>query len=878
MMSAPARELFRDLVDVPPEEWERVLAERQIPTEVWAEVESLLRHDESLGQSLTRRVSVAVVATVRARTQPPRAWCGPYRLVELLGSGGMGAVYLGERNDGEIQHKVAIKLLRGDADRPALRDRFLRERQFLADLNHPAIARLLDAGHTEDERPYLVMEYVQGVAIDEYATALDLRGRLKLFLQVCDGVSHAHRHLIIHRDLKPSNILVDSEGHPKLLDFGIAKLLDISADETRTVERLLTPNYASPEQIRGDVQTTATDVFSLGAVLHKLLRGHSPREFSTTAPWSGQATTGTQTQPNPKLPKDIESILQKALRQEPKERYASVDAFADDIRAFLESRPVKARSGDAWYRTRKLFQRYWLPIASAALVIACLSAGIWIVNRERRIATRRFDEVRQLSSKLFDIDLVIRELPGATKARQAMVDTSLDYLRRLRSETHGDPDLMLDLGNAYMRVARVQGVPIGPNLGQMENAEQNLRIAEDFIRSVLQAQPDNRTAMLRAAQIAHDRMRLAAFRRPDTAALPLAYQCEEWLEKYLAGGTVDAAETDQVLLIGIHVANWYAKKWQYEDALRLMRRMIKLGTEWNLPYRVGTTRILLARILRSMGDLEGALAACREGVKLLEPRPGDVNYISLRAYRLALVTQGEVLGEDYEPSLGRFTEAAELFDRGFQMAVDLARRDPDDIDSKFSVANDGIRLAGVLRHSDPRRALAVYDRVLEHSAAIPKHPRARRDEVRALAWSTYPLRELGRFSEARSRLDAAFQRLKDLKLYPAERVDAGSEPLDALRALAEYEAGRGNVRRANAVYQELLQLLNAAPLNPEFNLTEAFHLSNVYRAGAVLHRRAGQLDQASSLTTRDVQLWRHWDRALPHNSFVRGRLESADHR
>src|SRR5204862_506894 len=185
-----------------------------------------------------------------------------HRLVQLLGSGGMGTVYLAERRDGEIEQQVAIKLLRADADRPAWRDRFLRERQLLAYLNHPAIARLLDTGHTTDGRPYLVMEHVDGVAIDEYAATLDQRARLRLFLLVCDGVSHAHRHLIIHRDLKPSNILVNASGHPKLLDFGIARLLDVTADETRTVERLMTPNYASPEQLRGDMQTTATDIYS----------------------------------------------------------------------------------------------------------------------------------------------------------------------------------------------------------------------------------------------------------------------------------------------------------------------------------------------------------------------------------------------------------------------------------------------------------------------------------------------------------------------------------------------------------------------------------------------------------------------------------------
>src|SRR5581483_4331043 len=197
------------------------------------------------------------------------------------------------------------------------RSRFLKERQLLAGLNHPAIVRVLDAGHTADGRPYLVMEYVEGQAIDVYAAALDWRDRLTLLLRVCDGVSHAHRRLVVHRDLKPSNILVDASGQPKLLDFGIAKLMDESVDATQTVERLLTPNYASPEQLSGASQTTATDVYSLGAVLYKLLTGRSPYETGGSPAAAMEIAVGARQIPpptrlNPELPSDIDYILRKA--------------------------------------------------------------------------------------------------------------------------------------------------------------------------------------------------------------------------------------------------------------------------------------------------------------------------------------------------------------------------------------------------------------------------------------------------------------------------------------------------------------------------------------------------------------------------------------
>ena len=372
-----ARLLFHELADLPPAEREKLFAERQIAPELRAEVESLLSFDSENASSLTDCVSDAAEEMLRSGDARELSHCGPYRLVRLLGSGGMGAVYLAERSDGEIQQKVAVKLLRAGADRPTWRDRFLRN----ASSSHrsiilpsptcsmPAIPRT--AGRTSSWNMWT------GSPIDVYAAGIGLREKLTLFLRVCDGVSHAHRHLIIHRDLKPSNILVDASGQPKLLDFGIAKLLDETGDATQTVERLLTPNYASPEQLGGMPQTTATDIYSLGAVLYKLLTGQSPRR---SKPAPGIRRAGL----NPDLPSDIDYILRKALRQEPEERYASVEAFANDVRAFLDSSPVQARSGDAWYRTRKFLRRYWVPVAAAALVIASLSAGLYVAQSRTR--------------------------------------------------------------------------------------------------------------------------------------------------------------------------------------------------------------------------------------------------------------------------------------------------------------------------------------------------------------------------------------------------------------------------------------------------------------------------------------------------------------
>ena len=336
-MNPQVARLVELAAEVPPEQLAEVLAQECPDPAVRAEVAALLKYADEAESYFDNIIQGAASSLVTRLEPSPGDAIGNYRIVRAIGQGGMGTVYLAERADGEIDQQVAIKLLRPDSHRAGWRDRFLRERQLLASLQHPSVVRVIDAGHTEDGRPFLVMEYVDGVPIDKYAAAIDIKERLKLFGKVCEGVSHAHRQLIIHRDLKPSNILVDATGQPKLLDFGIAKLLDETGDVTQAAEQLLTPNYASPEQIRGQVQSTATDVYSLGAVLYKLLTGMAPRE-------NGRANAGGEVTPpsrvNAEVPADLDFVVGRALRQEPPDRYGSVDELAADLRAVLEFRPV----------------------------------------------------------------------------------------------------------------------------------------------------------------------------------------------------------------------------------------------------------------------------------------------------------------------------------------------------------------------------------------------------------------------------------------------------------------------------------------------------------------------------------------------------------
>jgi serine/threonine protein kinase len=883
-MDSAVRLLFHEVADLTRSEREKLFAERQIAAELRAEIESLLGFDSTSDHNLTERVANATEELLESDHNAESVHWGPYRRVRILGVGGMGTVYLAERTDGEIQQQVAVKVLRADVDRPAWHDRFLKERQLLASLNHPSIAHLIDAGRTSDGRPYLVMEYVNGVSVDVHAEGMDLRDQLTLFLHVCEGVSHAHRHLVIHRDLKPSNILVDGSGQPKLLDFGIAKLIDETGDPTQTIERLLTPNYASPEQLRGTAQTTATDVYSLGAVLYKLLTGRSPHESDAEPGQAIDVITGSRdilppSRFNPQLPRDIDSILLKALRHEPEERYASVEALSNDVRAFLEYRPVMARAGNVWYHMRRYLRRHWLPVASAALAFAALSLGLLIANREKAIAQQRFVQVRQLANKLFDIDYQVRELPASTKTRQLIVDTSLEYLRRLASDVRNDPELALDVGTGYMRVGRVQGVPISTNLGQLDQAKQSLGMAEAAIHSVLVAQPRNRMAFLRMAQITHDQMILAGLQHRDSEeALTLARKSDEWLERFAGAGKIDKSEAEDVILTYTNVANRYVHMENFDDALRLLHRAGDIARSYDMQPRLGTLLYVTADVYRLRGDLDEALKAVQESVRLLDPaNDASTDQRRIMNFVLALIYEGHVLGEANSVSLDRSEEAVAFLQRAFSIADGFVHQDLNDSTSRDRLVS-GIELADILRNWDPHGALTYYDHTLQHLAEIKNNARFRRAEVMALAGSSYSLRRLGRTAEARQRLDGAFERLSQLKLYPVDRIALGSEADVALRALADYEADTSSVPHAIEIYQKLVEQIMAAKPKPEASLTDALRLSRIYESLAALHRRNGQAAQSQSISALRRELWLNWDRKLPQNVYVQHQLEAASHR
>ncbi len=443
---------------------------------------------------------------------------GPYQVDSLLGRGGMGAVYLAHRADGHFEQKVAIKLIDLPLATDVFRARFRQERQILAGLQHPYIARLLDGGVTQNGDLYLAMEYVDGLPIHTFCNQehLSVPKRIELFIRVCEAVQFAHQNLVVHRDLKPDNIFVAEDGTPRLLDFGTAKLLAQSPaktgrDLTGEGFQSFTPQYASPEQVLGNPITTASDTYSLGVLLYLLLTGGLPYELKelTTAEMLRVICEQPPRKPDHvedsgrRLDSDLEAILLKALRKEPAERYRTAEQLAGDLQAYLDGRPVAARRGTIRYRAAKFVRRNCIAMAAAALVAVILAAGIvgvlWqarVANEERRRAEARSSDLRQLSSSLLsELDEAIKQLPGSTPVQKLLVTRVLEHLDRMATDAHGDRLSQLDLIDAYTRLGNIQGNGYDQNLGDPTGALVSLGKALAIAEPLAESDPNDFDAL-----------------------------------------------------------------------------------------------------------------------------------------------------------------------------------------------------------------------------------------------------------------------------------------------------------------------------------------------------------------------------------------------
>jgi serine/threonine-protein kinase len=868
----------------------------------------LAEHRELVGEGFLERSPVSPAAEPRLAGQ----LLGGYTLISPIGYGGMGTVWLAERSDGRFQRRAAVKFLNlALAGRGIGEQRFKREGSILGRLEHPNIAGLIDAGVSTEGQPYLILEYVEGENIDRYCDErrLDARARVRLFLDVLAAVAHAHANLIVHRDLKPSNVLVRNDGQVKLLDFGIAKLLETEEQTpatmlTQEAGGALTPAYAAPEQVKGEPVTTATDVYALGVLLYVLLTGHHPAGASarsaaelikaiveTEPPRPSDAVSAEnqkvitsiaakRASTPDKLARllrgDLDTIISKALKKNSQERYTSVTAFADDLRRYLAHEPISARPDTFVYRTRKFLRRHWLPVAAATLVIATLSASLYEVNRERVTAERRFAQLRQLSNKIFDFDKAIKNLPGSTDARRKLVVASLEYLEGLSSDARSNLDLTREVAEGYWRIALVQGVPVDLNLGEPVKAEASLKKADELLETVLASRPKDRLALFRSAVVAEDQMILAEETHRNAEAVAFAHKAAERMDKFLLRGDAQSSELHEATGLYGNVALALINMHLYGDAVPNASRTVELAR--SLPsgqYRVAQGLSLVANALRFQGDLEGALQNIQEARKIAEEAvyENDVSR-TINIYGV-LLRQGLILGDDGGVNLGRPADAVEPLQKAFDLVEELAQKDPKDAASRKREGNSAIILANILRHQDPKRALAIYDLAIRRLQEIPNDVAARHDQAMALANSSYALLSLHHVSDAKQRIAQAVAILEGTKDYPPKMVKLDSEVFVVCRAQADYEAQRGDLHRALQMYEQLFAKVTAAKPDPLNDLRDAPRMSQLYESLADLYRGNAETGKADNVQTMRLELWQQWNQKLPNNAFVRRQLDAA---
>jgi len=724
--------------------------------ELHREVESLLRSHAQAESSFLRDPAVAVLPGFEApRKARTGRRIGAYDILEEIGHGGMGEVYRADRADGEFDREVAVKLVRSGFDSQFILERFRHERQILAGLDHPNIARLLDGGTTDDGIPYLVMELVDGMPIDRYCEShqLTTAQRLELFRHVCAAVHYAHQHLVIHRDLKPSNILVTPDGVPKLLDFGIAKILSPTGSLETTLMHALTPEYASPEQLRGQAVSTASDVYSLGVVLYQLLSGQRPyaayaastpdlaraiceleprRPSAAVAESAGKGDVDTAAKTleaaNQKLQRrlrgDLDNIVLKAMRKEPDRRYASAEQFAEDIRRHLEGLPVSARQ-DSWsYRTGKFIRRHTAIVAATVVVILTLAVGMAVTLREERIAERRFNDVRKLANSLiFEIDNSISDIPGSTAARKLLVGRALEYLDNLSREARGDKSLQTELATAYERVGDVLGYPYAPNLGDSAGALASYRKALR-IRESLAASSPNDVKLQR--QLTGNYFRVAnalEFTGDLKGALGALRKTLPITEK-LAAGKADPELTD--LFAGSHyfIAVLLSKTGDPAGALENYRQATAIRqpvlqtnpSNVNLRAHLAADYIGMAVCMQSLGDLVQAIAMQTQAIEILRDLVrNEPNSVSLREYLGEAVNK---LG-GFQRGQGKFADSLATEREAKQIFRSLLAADANNSLAKANVAFAESGIADALVQSgQPAAAIEVLQEALATFQAL----------------------------------------------------------------------------------------------------------------------------------------------------------------
>jgi hypothetical protein len=887
-------ELIESLYDsasaLPAAERERFLVEHcHGDTGLMEEVLAMLEAaDADEDRDRTISYIVGSAAAIAAESAQSDWWTGrrigPYQVVRPIGSGGMGAVFLAVRADDQYRKEVALKTLRFETSDAVSSRRFRHERQILASLDHPNIARLLDGGATDEGMPWLVMEYVQGVSLIAYCQNhnLSLEKRIELFCLVCDAVQFAHQKLIVHRDIKPGNILVSDNGEPKLLDFGIAKLLEPTAGGANTSPRtatgllLMTPDYASPEQVRGEAVTTSTDVYALGAVLYELLTGQRPHALRNYDPGEianaicKVGVSAPSRAGGSRFRGDLDNIVLKATHQEPARRYTSAGQLAEDLRRYLRFLPVIARPDTLVYRTTKYVRRNWVVVSALTAVILALAAGIVAERREARIAEQRFQQVRTLSHRfIFDFNDQIRAVPGTTSVRVMMVNTALEYLDNLSRGAGSDPDLQWELAQAYEKVADAQGSPAEPSLGKAEDAIRSYRKSIDMQEELLHR---GLLTGSRRVSLAHTYSQLALVYRATNQTAEALKAAEASVLH--AGAVSEKARLKAMtnLAFAQSVAGKPAEALKTDLAIEAAYVSDAENEKgWGPAHNsLAALCASMSRTLVRLGRYEESIPYYRRSIALREARLAEPAFDSVNARDLILNYQSiaDALGAGDRFSMGKTDEAVVWYQKALDLSERLAAADSKNASARIEVARSAGKFGAAIQNSDPARALVLFRKALSESEGLLP-PGAARDEMRAAAYRSMavPLDRLHRSDEAR-------QMLRNSLRIDEEALSRTPKSYPALSNVAEDWLARGDVERAHdpaaaeAAYRKGLELAYRTAAHAPGDFTQFYSQVRALEGLAALQGRNG--DAAPKRRLRE--LWAEWGRRQPDSPFIQQRL------
>jgi serine/threonine protein kinase len=860
------KEVFNTIVDLP--ESERAAVLKKYDKNIRFEVEKLINANEEAEDFILEPAFVEVGFSEEDKTD---FYVGKqidsYKILEEIGQGGMGTVYLAVRSD-DFEKRVALKLIKRGMDTNSVLKRFVMERQILARLEHPNIANLLDGGSTTDGLPYLVMEYVEGLPVTKFCASEDLNieARLALFQKICTAVSFAHQNLVVHRDIKPSNILVTPDGTPKLLDFGIAKLLHPdwsldTAEATATAFRVMTPDYASPEQILGLPITTTADVYSLGVVLYELLTGERPYKIESRSPEEiakfvlteeplkpsdcglriaerGLKKISEDTDENQNLKTDhqekirnpqsairnlrgdLDNIILKALRKEPERRYQSVQEFAEDIRRHLEGLPVTAMADTVSYRIAKFAKRHKVGVLVSILMLLTIllatTITTWqaiVAKREQAKTQQRFNQVRKLANTiLFEYHDDVAKLSGSTPLREKMVKNALEYLDNLSAENLDDKELQIELADAYEKVGNVQGNPYSANLGNQNGALESYQKAL-AIRQKLFSEYPSENKIKYEVGFGYNNIGDILWDKGDN---------EESLSNYRQGLQFfeELTQTDSQnpnYFTGMHaslngIAHVQEQMGDAKGALETYRRGLKsaettVGIEPTIPnrYSVAAAHLKIGDILMDVADFQSALESYNKGVmalsELVSADKDNVYWIRVLALgynRIALVST----------KLGQFAQSAEFNLKAVDKQKQIAAADPNNVQIHFDIA-------------------ATYQNLGDNYLKMKKLEPAIENIQLAIKIYTETLAKNPDSSQPQAYLGGAYI------------------------TYAEIFALKGNSKAALENYQNALMLLEADSIRGGQIKT----LANAYQGIGGIHQKANRFPEAKIWYQKSFDIW-----------------------